>query len=538
VSSHPPDELISAFVRLAKGDFSVRLVRNFQRDEADTLAFFVNLIAEELDRLFQERERQKKELDRAIAELSEKFRAVAAGDFAARATRTEKGDATDVLAGLFNNTVAELGRAQARLRMTDRLTAMGTVAAGVAHEINNPLAFVIGNLDFVTEQLATAGGGLPAQQRDELDKALKAAQLGAERVRQIVGDLKRLSRSDADEATVVRLELSRVLDTSVMMIKNEVRHHARLVKEYGDCPAVEGNETRLGQVFLNLLQNAAQAIPEGQVEHHVIRVVTATSPSGQAVVEVHDTGCGIPPANLARVFDTFFTTKPVGTGTGLGLSLCHQVVTEMGGRIDVESEVDKGSVFRVVLPAAAAVVGAEATRPPAMAAIPATAPAPPGPAPVGMPALAAAAPIAAAPTAPAPAGGATSARAGRRRVLVVDDELEVGLAIRRLLGREHDVDAVTRGTHALERVRTKRYDLVLCDLQMPEMTGMDLHAHLLDADRQVAERMVFMTAGAFSSGAREFLERVPNRRIEKPFTLEVLRELLLLGAPTASPRTP
>ena len=379
----------------------------------------------------------------------------------------------------------QLRQAQAQLQMTDRMAAVGTVAAGVAHEINNPLAYVMSNLDYVVEELVESAedGELDSERREEIMRALKAAQRGADRVRQIVGDLKTFSRVDRD--TVRRLDLHKLVDSSVAMLKNELRHHAHLVKEYGEIPAVEANEARLGQVFLNLIQNAAQAIPEGHADRNQIRLITTTLASGEACVEIRDSGCGIPPENLHRIFDAFFTTKPIGVGTGLGLSICHQIVTSLGGRIEVESQVGVGSVFRVVLPAA------RRDREDGASPVPR-------------------APVA----------------SRRFRILVLDDEVEVGEAVRRILGKEHEVDLATRGSVALELIAQRSYDLVLCDLLMPEMTGMEFYERVAEQRPELLGRIVVMTGGAFSPGARSFLDRIANVRIEKPFDNRMLRELV------------
>ena len=136
------------------------------------------------------------------------------------------------------------------------------------------------------------------------------------------------------------------------MARNEIRHHARIVTRYGEVPSVHANESRLGQVFLNLIVNAAQAIPaDGAPDRHEIRLVTRTEKSGRAVVEVHDTGVGMTPDLTARIFEPFYTTRP-GTGTGLGLTLCKGIATLLGGRLAVESQPGRGSVFRLELPAA------------------------------------------------------------------------------------------------------------------------------------------------------------------------------------------
>jgi len=394
---------------------------------------------------------------------------------------------------------SERSRMQEQLLIADRMASVGTLAAGIAHEINNPLAVVTANLDFVLDAVAKLGEELrsAAAARDgegaeigwiatrlrEIEEPLRDVREAADRVRHIVRDLKVFSRSDEDKTGPV--DVRRVLESSMRMAWNEIRHRARLVKDYGDVPPVEGNEGRLGQVFLNLIVNAAQAIPEGRAEHNEIRIITRRDDDGRVVVEVRDTGSGIPASVVSRIFDPFFTTKAIGVGTGLGLSICHRIVTALGGQIVVESQVAKGTVFRITLPAAKA----DAAEVPSPAAPPAS---------------------------------------GRRgRILVVDDEEALGIALRRILSNEHEVLAVTTAEDALGRVsQGERFDVILCDLMMPEVTGMDFHAALLQLAPAQAEKVVFMTGGAFTSQAREFLDRVRNARVEKPFDAGSIRALI------------
>ena len=273
------------------------------------------------------------------------------------------------------------------------------------------------------------------------------------------------------------------------MVWNEIRHRARVVREFGPIPLVEASASKLGQVFLNLLINATQAILEGNVSANEIRVSTGTDEAGRAVVTITDTGTGIAPEVLQRIFDPFFTTKPIGVGTGLGLFLCHGIVKGLGGEITVESEVGKGTRFRIVLPGSAAGLAA-----------------------------------------PAPAGedrAATPPRELRRRVLLIDDEVNLASGLERALSSEHDVVLATSGREAKAILaRDDRFDVVLCDLMMPDVTGMEVFAYIRAQRPHLAERTVFMTGGAFTAGARTFLEEVPNRRIEKPFDLDRLRSLI------------
>jgi len=326
---------------------------------------------------------------------------------------------------------------------------------------------------------------LARQQRDE---ALRAASVEVQTLkRQLQGPSpRREGRNGRSVAVGQGPALRRVLDSSVNIAWNEIRHRARLVKDYGDTPMVESNESRLGQVFLNLLLNAAHAIPEGETERNEIRVSTRTDGRGYAVVEIRDTGVGIPPEIRDRIFDPFFTTKPAGEGTGLGLWICSGILSALGGEITVDSDKGKGSVFRVALPP----VAMEA---PSMAA--------------------ARAPV----DAGAPGG----------RLLIVDDEPMILGALRRSFSSDYHVTCVGDGRRALERIRAgERYDAILCDLMMPEITGMDLYAEMSRIAPEQIERMVFVTGGAFTPRAREFLENIPNARVEKPIDFQNLKLLL------------
>jgi two-component system, cell cycle sensor histidine kinase and response regulator CckA len=378
--------------------------------------------------------------------------------------------------------VTEQRQLQTRLSLADRMASMGTLAAGIAHEINNPLAFVVSNLGFLSEELAR-------DNREELRGVLAEAREGAERVRQIVRQLKTFSRPD--EERLESVDVHAVLDSAAMLASNEIKHRAQLRREYGPVPRVLGNEGRLCQVFLNLVVNAAQAIPEGAAERNEIRLVTRVGADGRVVVEVKDTGGGIPPDVLGRIFDPFFTTKPVGVGTGLGLSICHGIVTSMNGDITVESQLGQGTTMRVVLPAAEAPVLPEEK--------------------------------------PAQAPPKPSTRRGR--VLIVDDEPAVGRALRRIL-REHDVELATSGRQALERLTLdSSYQAVLCDVMMPDLGGKDLYEAMRSMGTGMEQRFVFVSGGAFTQGARDFLARVPNVTLEKPFdeaaVKRVVRELVL-----------
>jgi PAS domain S-box-containing protein len=377
--------------------------------------------------------------------------------------------------------VTEKKQTEMQLMFADRMASVGTLAAGVAHEINNPLAAVIANLDMAMEDV------LDLSERSKLPpdliEELRDARTSADRVREIVRDLKMFSRTQEERYGAVNVE--KVIDSTLRMAWNEVRHRAKLVKSYGNVPRVIANESRLGQVLLNLIVNAVQAIPEGNYEGNEIRLGTAVE-GDHVVITVRDTGAGMPADVKARLFTPFFTTKPVGVGTGLGLAISHRIITSMNGTITFDSEVGKGTEFRITLPIAGPSVQPITTKVPMM----------------GKPVR-------------------------RGRVLVIDDEESLGQAIRRYLAGDHDVEAVTSARAALDLLaQGARYDVILCDLMMPQITGMEVHSEVAKIDPRQAEKMVFVTGGAFTEAAKTFFEKTPNHRIEKPFDLKSLRLLV------------
>jgi two-component system, cell cycle sensor histidine kinase and response regulator CckA len=377
---------------------------------------------------------------------------------------------------------AAAARARGNTATTSGLAAVGTLAAGVAHEINNPLTYVLANLDYIREQLEVHRSRLPPAAFTELDDLAAEAKVGAERVARTVRSLRIFSRIDEDRRAP--LDVLHVVDAALALATNEIRHRARVLKVYRPVPLVLADEARLTQVFFSLLINAAQAIPDGHAAEHQIEVKTWTD-DGHAVVEIRDSGSGIRPEHLGRVFDPFFTTKPQGVGSGLGLAISHGTVQSLGGEIVVESTLGLGATFRVVLP------GAVDARPEVATAV-----------------------------------RISTGRGRTGKILVIDDDAAVGAAIRRALGRRHDVSTTTRAQEAIERVEAgELFDLILCDLMMPELSGMDLHAALLARVPDQASRMVFITGGAFTVAAREFLDRIPNDRFDKPFDASRLRLL-------------
>jgi PAS domain S-box-containing protein len=380
---------------------------------------------------------------------------------------------------------SERASLQQKLITADRIASIGMLGASVAHEINNPLAYALSGVELAARQVA----GLPDAPPQTVE-LLATALDGLHRVRAIVRDLRLLARPD--DGSTQPTDVHAVLESTLALAASALSGRARVVREYGDVPPAAANAQRLGQVALNLVLNALESMSEpGE-----LRVRTLRDDGGRVAFEVEDTGAGIPPETLARIFDPFFTTKPVGAGTGLGLAVCHQIVTGFGGEITVRSTVGRGSTFRVALPPAQPAKAAKAL--------------------------------------PAESARASSAGEGRRRVLVVDDEPQLVKAIQQMLC-DHDVTTTSSAAEALERLsRGPLVELVLCDLMMAGMTGIELYEELQRVRPEVAARVTFMTGGAFTSEARDFLARVPNRCLEKPFTLEQLEAELTRAASRAS----
>ena len=377
-----------------------------------------------------------------------------------------------------------------RLRRKQKLESLGTLAAGVAHEVNNPLTWLMGNVECLKVLLDDHAEALPARVIEELSDIAIEMRDGTERIRRIVAGLKPFTRVDEDEFGPV--DLLDVLDTAVEMAGNEIRHRARLVRRIRKVPPVYGNHARLTQVFVNLLINAAQAIARGHAADNRIRIATRMVDETRVCVTVADTGVGVPEPVLDRIFEPFFTTR-APERTGLGLSICHSIIESCGGEIEVVSQPGEGAYFHVYLQ-----VSSE--------------------------------PLA------RPATPLTLNQAQPARVLVVDDEISVCQAIRRGL-RGHHVSVAQSGREALVRMAEEDYDVILCDIIMPDLTGIDVFTAACETRPDYAERIVFMTGGPFTESARAFLTRTERKVLPKPIDLAQLRTVVAEVAIAAADAT-
>jgi signal transduction histidine kinase/ActR/RegA family two-component response regulator len=384
----------------------------------------------------------------------------------------------------------EIGRLQA-----EKLASIGLLAAGVAHEINNPAAFVLANIEalaghlrLVEERLREAGNESVTRGLSDLlfeaNVILQESKEGMARIHRIVRDLG--SFSHTDDETNAPMNVNLAIDSALGMLRNELKYRARVERDLRAQRLVKASAARLGQVFLNLILNAAQALDEAEAKRNVV-TVRSYDDGPEVVVEVADNGPGIAAEILPRIFESFFTTKPRGMGTGLGLPISLGIVRTLGGEIVVDSRSGQGATFRVRLPA-------DESRAPVRVSTPV----------------------------PVPARGYP-----RRRLLAIDDEALLLKAYRRMLGDAHELTTALGGTEALRVLeRDTAFDVVLCDLQMPEMSGMEVHAAVRERYPALAERFIFVTGGAFSSDARKFLEDSVSVVIQKPFRVEDMMALI------------
>ncbi|MEY4509595.1 MAG: hypothetical protein RLZZ450_1717 [Pseudomonadota bacterium] len=397
---------------------------------------------------------------------------------------------------------ADLSRERARATQ-ERLATVGSLAAGVAHEINNPLAYVIANVQYALDGIghlpstqqpvaepadaspSVVRGSTPrfedARERALIKEALYEANEGARRVQRIVADLKTLARQGDDR--VESIDVEHTLNWAIGVTMAEIRHRARLVKSFEQVSPVRGDEMRLGQVFVNLLLNAAQAIGPGNALDNEI-VVNTRERDGRVVVEVLDSGMGIPEENLTKIFDPFFTTKPRGIGTGLGLSICHEIIASMRGQLTAENRPTRGAQFVVEMPALTAYQSqvalsqrhAKSSRPPVRTA----------------------------------------------HILIIDDESLAAKALGRML-RDHKVEIADHAPTGMNMAIANDYDVIFCDLMMPEMSGMAVYASVLRENPKAAERMVFITGGTFTEEARAFAAHHAAHCLFKPFDSSLVK---------------
>ncbi len=399
---------------------------------------------------------------------------VMSGDLGARAQPVEADafvakpfESAELLATVARLMKAERGRQEeVRDLRLDQLASLGRLAAGMAHEINNPLTYVTGNLELLDEDL---GAQRPSPKLEQWRELVRGAIDGAERIGRVVAGLKTLARPADDPVGPVELES--LLDSALHLASNDLGHRARVVRDFKVTATVRASASRLTQLFLNLLLTAGQRLPEGGADENELSVRVRAG-AQNVVVEIRDSGTPLTVEGQRHL------------SGGLGMAICRQLAAELGVQLQIESRGEAGGLLRVILPAAT----------------------PPSPPPL-----------------PSLAAGAVE----RASLLIIDDEPRIVSLLERALGRQHRVTALTSAREALTRIEAgESWDLILCDMMMPEMTGMELHAELVKRWPLLAARMVFITGGAFTPRAQAFLDHVPNPRMEKPIDLVRLRALV------------
>jgi signal transduction histidine kinase len=381
-----------------------------------------------------------------------------------------------------------------RRLQSEKLASIGMLAAGVAHEINNPASFVLANVDALAgilrkvdetlrfDNIYSNNSGLANMLFDAMT-VVQESKEGMARIHRIARDLHSFSRVDDDANSLS--DVNSAVDSALTMLRSELRYRATVERSLRATKLVRASAARLGQVFLNLLVNAAHALADLHPRRNRL-YVRSRDDGSHVVVEIEDNGPGIPPEIMPRIFESFFTTKPPELGTGLGLPISLDIVRRAGGELTAESEAGRGAIFRVRLPAAVGVPMAK-TR-----------------------------------------SSLTSLKAiQRRRVLAVDDEALLLKAFQRMLVSHHDIETKLGAREALRCFgQDRRFDVVLCDLQMPDMSGVELYAAVKQQWPDLADRFIFITGGAFSAEARRFLEDPNITCINKPFQLRELLELI------------
>ncbi len=380
--------------------------------------------------------------------------------------------------------VSEQQNKDQRKRLSERLASLASMAAGVAHQVNSPLAAVIANSTFASDELRQCRGELghnqgPVEARlDEIALALVDVHAAAEHIRAITSSLRTFAGQAQEPQGVA--DLVRASQQAVRSTSHELARQTSLFTHFEATPLVKADQSKIVQVIESLLLNALQAATaEGTAEHRV-NLTTSTDELGRALIEVQDSGGGIPAELQQQIFEPFFTTKP--GATGLGLSISQGIVTALGGELELESQPGHGATFRVHLPAAT--------------------------------------------SAEQRALGTATQAAVRAKILVIDDEPLVLRAIERIL-REHELVCTTSATHGLALIEQQQaFDVVLSDLIMPGMSGIALYEALLRENPELARRVVFISGGSLSQEEEDFLQSIGNRRLSKPFDVGTLLELV------------
>ncbi len=371
-----------------------------------------------------------------------------------------------------------------RLSHQDRLSAIGQLAAGIAHEINNPASYVVANtqtiqehLELMARYLSDAPGKLLQLHSDILEMTRENLD-GMKRIKSITSDLRSFSRIDSDE--VAEVDVNQCVESATRIAASALKHRGRLVVNTQPLPPISGSSAKLAQVMINLVVNAAQALPEGNVDGNQVLLSTCLH-EDHLLVSVEDSGPGVPVQIRERIFDPFFTTKAQYEGTGLGLAMSADIVRMHGGRIEVTDSQLGGARFDLWLPRRTGLTGSVA--PPRTVT------------PIRKP-------------------------GSRLRILVIDDEPLVLRSFSRML-RDHEVVTALGGEEGIRVLAgATDFDVILCDLMMPGVDGSQVFECVAARGPELRRKFVFCSGGAFSTRVTEFLKENAPPLLEKPITIE------------------
>jgi PAS domain S-box-containing protein len=376
------------------------------------------------------------------------------------------------------NDMTESNRLLSQTLLSDKLATIGTLAAGIIHEINNPMIWILNNLSYLDDKVK----GLKANNFEQksilikMDETIGESLQGAERIRDIIHDLKGYTR--IDENTLTPVDVNVAIKSAINMAYPQFKNRAKLETSFDlSIPILLLNSNKLQQIFLNLIVNASQSLNKSHFDHNIIRITTYMSKNNIGI-DIADTGAGIAPEVLPKIFDPFFTTKPVGVGTGLGLSISHEIIHNLGGEITVKSDLNIGTTFSVCLPLQLKVQESNDA--------------------VIVPVI---------------------LQAGRKKLLVIDDEPTLLRVMKQILSTEHDI-TVSDGRAALSLLAQhgNDFDGLITDVNMPDVNGIDLYRYVLKQYPGLEKRIIFVTGGDYTSSATEFLSTIKNPCLEKPFT--------------------
>jgi PAS domain S-box-containing protein len=463
------------------------------------------------DQLFASKQLIKLSQEKAIKTTEVRIQPVNESQRVIEFSGVEVDLAKEKLLLLILNDVTEREQLRTKALLNDKLTTVGTLTAGIAHEINNPIASILANLSFLSsqvqsltalitdlkqinqesnlneknEQLALL---LEKQEKtaflDKINDAIQDTTEAAEHIHDIVHDLKSFTR--ADEERITAIDINEVLNSAIKMSFPMTKFHAVVEKELSEnIPSLLLNRGKLHQVFLNLIVNAAQAIPEGKTSSN--KILVSSKIEDQFIrIDVTDTGQGVAPELVSKIFDPFFTTKSVGCGTGLGLTICREIINSLGGHIEVANTSGNGTTFSVYLP-------------------------------LKLQSKVAIKKI-----------NISAAASTRRRLLLIDDESLLLKGLQRILESFHDITAVADGQSALNIIDEThcQFDIIICDLNMPDVNGADVYQYIAEHYPNREQDIIFMSGGVYTQELMDFIANINNKHLEKPFSSKILLSMI------------